>query len=159
MAALLLWSAAKGVKPRPGFRIGFTMAFLLVFGASIVWSRDRTAVYVSVTRLHVTEWNNPGFPEAYSDQRNQTQPVVQIADPAVPSPKPLPQFKPVMLVFGGARAFLWACLPEPSLLGCTPGEDFWKTTRQVNGQTHREKRSTHTFCVVLLLVRLLILIF
>ena len=63
-AVSLLWWAGKGVKPwSPAFRAGFLVVFVLLFGASILCSRDRSNTYVSTVRVKVAEWSNPAFPD------------------------------------------------------------------------------------------------
>ena len=62
-AALLLWWSGKGTRPwSPAFRIGFLVVFVLVFGATILLSPDRSKMYVSTARVQVAQWTYPGFP-------------------------------------------------------------------------------------------------
>jgi RNA polymerase sigma factor (sigma-70 family) len=63
-AALLLWWAGKGTRPwSPTFRVAFLVVFLLVFGATILLSPDRSKMYVSMARMQVADWTYPGFPQ------------------------------------------------------------------------------------------------
>jgi RNA polymerase sigma factor (sigma-70 family) len=62
-ALVLLWLAAKGLKPSPPFSAGFLIAFGLAFGASIFLSRTPYETYISTARVQVAEWSHPGFPQ------------------------------------------------------------------------------------------------
>ena len=63
-AALLLWCSGKGTRPWSlAFRMGFLVVFVLVFGATILLSPDRSKMYVSTARVQVAEWTYPGFPQ------------------------------------------------------------------------------------------------
>ena len=79
VAVILLWLAAKGLKPSPAFSAGFLVAFVLAFGASILLSRTPDQTYISTARVKVAEWSHPGFPQDESGVVESPEVLAKVA--------------------------------------------------------------------------------